>query len=142
MKSPREILLNRHRSSSARLDAVRQNALDAAFPRADKRPALSAGTLPLRIAMVLWRELILPCRGIWTGLAALWAIILVLNLPGGQKPPQMARNTSPPDQIMLAVLREQREMLTEFLEPLPPSPADRRKTIAPRGELVQMIMLG
>jgi hypothetical protein len=94
------------------------------------------------MAMALWRELILPCRGIWTGLAAVWAIILVLNLPGGQRPAPMARNTSPPDHIMLAVLREQREMLTQFLEPLAPSPADRPKNTAPHGELSQMIMLG
>lgn len=139
MKSPREIILDRHRSADAKLDGVRRNALETAFPRAVEHSSSAAGTLPLRVAAVLWRQLILPCRGFWAGLAAVWAIIIVLNLTGGQKSVQMARYSSPPDNAALAVLREQRELLSQLLEPPAPTPADRPKTTAPRGEIFQTV---
>jgi hypothetical protein len=89
----------------------------------------------------LWRELVFPCRHIWAGLAAVWVVILVLNMPAGEKHPQLARVASPPDRQVLAVLREQREMLAQFIEPMTPSPAIRPKTPGPRGELLQTITL-
>jgi hypothetical protein len=144
MKTPREILLNRHRSAGPKLDAVRKTALATAFPRAGHNAEPTAqisGPFALRVAHVLWRELILPCRGIWAGLAAIWLVILVLNLPSGGKPMRLAGSTSPPDQQVLAVLREQREMLTQFSEPIAPSPAIPTRTPGPRSELLQTTTL-
>jgi hypothetical protein len=144
MKTPREILLNRHRSAGPKLDAVREAALGAAFPSAERiaeQPAEVRAPFAIRVAHVLWRELFLPCRGIWAGLAAVWMVILVLNMSGGEKHVQLAQITSPPDRQVLAVLREQKEMLAQFIEPMTPSPVIRPKTSGPRGELLQSITL-
>ncbi len=144
MKTPREILLNRHRSAGPKLDAVREAALAATFPdtaRNAKQPADVRAPFAIRLAQVLWRELFLPCRGIWAGLAAVWLVILVLNQATGEKRPQLAVVSSPPDKQVLAVLREQKEMLAQFIEPMIPSSAVRPKTPGPRGELVQTITL-
>jgi hypothetical protein len=144
MKTPREFLLNRHRSADPKLDAVRETALATAFSGAEhdaSRPAEIRTPFPLWVAQVLWRELFLPCRGIWAGLAAVWMVILVLNMPAGEKHTQLAIISSPPDKQVLAVLREQKEMLAQFVGPMTPSPAIRPKTPGPRGELVQAITL-
>jgi hypothetical protein len=144
MKTPREILLNRHRSAGPKLDAVRETALAASFPGAKRNANRSSevrAPFAIRVVQILWRELFLPCRGIWAGLAAVWMVILVLNLPAGGKNSQPARAASPPDHLALAVLREQKEMLAQFVEPIVPLPAVRPKTPGPRGELVQTITL-
>jgi hypothetical protein len=144
MKTPREILLDRHRSTGPKLDALRETALATAFSGAEcdaKQPPEIRAPFAIRVAQVLWRELFIPCRGIWAGLAAVWTVILVLNLPAGEKHTQLAIFSSPPDKQVLAVLREQKEMLAQFIEPMIPSPAIRPKTPGPRGELVQTITL-
>jgi hypothetical protein len=144
MKTPRKVLLNRHCSAGPKLDAVRETALAAAFPGTEQNAIQSAeirAPFAIRLAQVLWRELFLPCRGIWAGLAAVWMVILVLNMPAGEKHAQLAIISSPPDKQVLAVLREQREMLAQFIEPMIPSPAIRPKTPGPRGELPQTITL-
>jgi hypothetical protein len=144
MKTPREILLDRHRPAGPKLDAVRETALAAAFPGAErdaKQPVEIRAPFAIRVAHVLWRELFLPCRRIWAGLAAVWLVILILNMPDGEKHAQLAQVASPPDREVLAVLREQREMLAQFIEPMVLSPAIRPKTPGPRGELVQTITL-
>ena len=135
MKTPREILLNRHRSAGPRLDAVREATLAKAFPGTElnaNQPVDIRAPFAVRIAQVLWRELIFPCRRIWAGLAAVWMVILVMNLPAGEKHTQLAIIPSPPDKQVLAVLREQREMLAQFIEPMIPSPAEPPKPFVPR----------
>jgi hypothetical protein len=144
MKTPREILFNRHRSAEPKLDAVREAALANSFPGTEQnanQPVEIRAPFAIRVVQVLWRELFLPCRGIWAGLAAVWMVILVLNMPAGEKHGRLARVTSSPDRQVLAVLREQREMLAQFVEPMIPSPAIRPKTPGPRGELVQTVTL-
>jgi hypothetical protein len=124
-----------------RADILKAAHAESLAPRAAEQPTQISGHFALRIVHVLWRELILPCRGIWAGLAAIWLVILVLNLPGGGKSAWLAVKTSPPDQQVLAVLREQREMLTQFAEPLAPSPAIPTRTPGPRSELLQTTTL-
>jgi hypothetical protein len=144
MKTPRELLLNRHRSALPKLDAIRETALAKSFPGMEhnaKQPVENRVSFAIRVAQVLWRELFLPCRGIWAGLAAVWMVILVLNMPAGEKRAHLALVSSPPDKQVLAVLREQKEMLAQFVEPIIPSPAIRPKNPGPRGELVQSITL-
>jgi hypothetical protein len=116
-------------------------AAHAASSQPAHEPSPASGALFIRVVLVLWRELIFPCRRIWAGLAAVWMVILVLNMPGGEKHAELATISSPPDKQVLAVLREQREILAQFIEPMMPSPAIRPKTPGPRGELVQTITL-
>ena len=69
MKTPREILLARHRAAEPKLDAIREAVLAEALnvpapgqpaPRPSRAGVFSVG-------MTLWRELILPSRRAWSG---------------------------------------------------------------------------
>jgi len=75
MKTPREILLARHRAADAKLDAIRRSALAAAG-----EPHLSTHHAATVILRALWRELVFPCRHVWTGLAAVWVLLLIINV--------------------------------------------------------------
>lgn len=71
MKTPREIIMERHGAAELALDAIRQRVVTELKPNV---PSPHASILKL-----LWIELILPCRRVWMGLAAVWVVILVLN---------------------------------------------------------------
>lgn len=142
MKTPREILLNRHRDAGPKLDSVREKAMATLAPPADtSAPAGPAAPWPLRTAWTLWRELIFPSRRIWAGLAAAWLVLLWLNLPGGGKPPRMVAETLPADREIQALLREQREMFAQLIGSGEPSPAVPNKMTVPRSEVMQTITL-
>jgi hypothetical protein len=142
MKTPREILLNRHRDAEPKLDDIREKAMMTLAPSAGSNPSVQAGRLwPLRIAWTLWRELIFPSRRIWAALAAAWVVLLWLNLPGGDKTPRMVAEALPPDHEIQALLREQQEMFAELIGFGGPSPAVPNKTTVPRSEVIQTITL-
>jgi anti-sigma factor RsiW len=95
-------------------------------------------TLSLGLALrTAWRELIWPCRRIWTGLAAAWLAILALNLAHSERGQMVAtRATTPPGEIRL-VFQEQQRVLAEIIGPtLSASPAEppRRPNNQPRSE--------
>ena len=139
MKTPREILLAQHRAAGPKLDAIREKAVAALAPVRDKTEP--ARPWPLRIAWVLWRELIIPCRHVWAGLAAAWVTLLLLNLPGGNKPAPIVADALPPDREVQALLREQREMFAQLVGYSGLSPAIPNKTTVPRSEVMQSITL-
>lgn len=117
MKTPREILLDRHRKAEARLDAIRERILATELPvEADSRSLPLNHSFSLAVAgMKLWRELILPCRRIWCGLAAVWLVIAVMNVASKDSPKIANRRTSPPNSEILMATREQRLLRQELL---------------------------
>ena len=64
---------------------------------------------------VWWRELLWPCPQAWAGLAAVWGVILVLNL--ASRDPVEAAKTSKaaPAPKLLIALREHRRLLAELI---------------------------
>ena len=82
MKTPREVLLSRHAKVELRLDAIRRAVVaEHVVPtrQADRR----GSRRPWWRALV---ELFWVDRRVWAGLAAVWLVILGLNLgsrPGG-----------------------------------------------------------
>lgn len=140
MKTPREILIARHRSAEPKLDSIRQNALADAFPRepaARTEASKSPGNFALRAAFKLWRELILPCRRVWAGLAVAWVLILTVNFATGERPKSLARNSAPPSPQVVLALKEQERMYAKLLE-LPEEPPDEPPkpfVPRPRGEI-------
>lgn len=117
MKTPREILLDRHRKAEARLDAIRERILATELPvEADSRSLPLDHSFSLAVAgMKLWQELILPCRRIWCGLAAVWLVIAVMNVTSKDSPKIANRRTSPPNSEILMATREQRLLRQELL---------------------------
>ena len=81
MKTPREILLERHRAAAPKLDAVRHEIV-AGLNHQDTR-AQSWTTYLVSWCLggseKIWLELIWPCQRIWTGLATVWVLLFIIN---------------------------------------------------------------
>ncbi len=105
--------------------------------RAASEPKSIRRCSPWLALLTAWRELIWPCRRIWTGLAAVWLSILAFNLThyeGGQIVP--AKATLSPGEMRLG-FQEQQRVLAELIGPtLSASPAEppRRPNNQPRSE--------
>ena len=134
MKTPRDILLARHRAAEPKLDAIRKavlaKAASAPAPnQPDPRPS-RAGAFAL--GLTLWRELILPNRRAWSGLAATWMLIALINLAESRG--SQGTTAKPTAQSnMAAGFIEQQKLLGELLtERAPVTEADRPKTFTPK----------
>jgi hypothetical protein len=110
MKTPREILLARHRAVEPKLDALRQQAV--AGIRASERNDTGLN----RVAVAV-REFFRIPRLAWSGLAAAWLIIIALNFAARETPRatalQMAGNR--PSSETLQALREQKRLFAELV---------------------------
>jgi|GEM_PF-959502 len=71
MKTPRELLLEKHSSAIPALNSVRRRALEVAFEERKQ---------PTPFWLKLWQELVLPYRRTWAGLAVAWGVVVVLSL--------------------------------------------------------------
>jgi hypothetical protein len=132
MKTPREILLKQHRAADTRLDALRENVLATAVR--DKDVSVSANP-PRNIWLKLWTELFWPCRHAWTGLAALWLVLWVMNSalfrPQTTAPKLVRSQTA----ILVQRLQEQRRLLVELMPPSDNPPAEPpRRNHQPRSQ--------
>ena len=110
MKSPRELLLGRHRSIEPKLDAIRHQVM--ATVTNHNSPASTPA--PERTG---WRELFLQMRWHWAGLGAAWLVVAWLNTDRSVEPVASARqeNAPAPRQFWTA-LRENRRQLREMME--------------------------
>jgi len=135
MKTPREILLGRHRSIGPRLDAIRHEVMNAAADvhrRNQPVRILTVAAVLTNTIKLLFRELVWPCRRIWTGLAAVWILIFTVNFSMRDPLPAIARK-SPPASDMIVVWRQQQQLMAELNGlPAPVSEAERQKTFLPK----------
>jgi hypothetical protein len=101
MKTPRQVLLDRHADAQASLDALRQSVV--APMRHRRRPWLE----------LLWQELVLPIRPLLAGLSVVWVLILALHLTtrgpsahGGTQPlpTSIAREVAAQQRLLSALL--------------------------------------
>jgi hypothetical protein len=146
MKTPREILLDRHRKAESKLDAIRREVL-AEFVQTEPTAKIPQTAPPFSFSMLrakLWRELILPCRHIWAGLAAAWMLILGLHLAAGsdQNPGTSLNRSSKPGPEIVAAVRERRELMAQLLDPFTSLPAARPKVPGPRGSVPMTLFIG
>jgi len=102
-----------------------------------RKPPVRELTFAATLPVLLWRELIWPCRRIWVGLAPVWLALLVFNVThSDHNQPKTAKSTMPPGEMRLA-LQEQQRILSEIIGQRPPaSPAEppRRPNNQPRSE--------
>jgi hypothetical protein len=81
-----------------------------------------------QLSTIFW-----PHPKAWAGLAAVWVLILVLNLSlRDGTPAQLAEKASPPSPEMIAELRKQQRLFAELMGPRDGTVADRSKTFVPR----------
>src|SRR3989442_12539758 len=133
MKTPREILFQRHQAVEPKLDAVRQHALarlateqnQAAQTRVANSVAYAAH---FETSYPRWCRLLVSLRWHLAGLSAAWLLIALLNIDHSSAQPSsvQGQNSPSPKQLLTAV-RENRRQLSELIEtPLsPPVPVPR-----------------
>jgi hypothetical protein len=127
MKEPREILLKHHRSVEPKLDRIWAESL-ATELQSEAMPTRQ--NVFLAVGWTLWRELVLPSRRIWAGLACAWLLIAVLNLASSEPSTKVASKVQPPSHEEIQALLEQRRMLAQLIGPLS-EPAYTQKRTAP-----------
>ena len=88
--------------------------------------------LLFRAGLTLWRELIWPCRHAWSGMAALWLVLLAVNarVTDAPKVPMTTATGTPAGGIQL--FEEQRRVLVELTGPLELPPAEPSQRSRPR----------
>ena len=110
MKTPRELLFERHRSAEPRLDTLRQKTI----ARFAKAPAVTSQTMP-SAPRPSWRDLLWSLRWHFAGLSAAWLVVLVLNIDHSQANSSvLAKQDIPSPQQLLTDLRENRRQVLEL----------------------------
>jgi hypothetical protein len=121
MKTPREILLQKHRTAESQLDAAREAALETLCPQqaAPSRPGFAA---------FLGELFVLP-RPALAGLGAAWLVIIALNFATGdstERQPVVMANRAPAFTSNLSARKCPRMCLHSFrvreVNPVRPSP--------------------
>jgi len=138
MKTPRDILLEHHQGAKSKLDAVRSEVV--AQCREGRRAAAPKFGLT-NLPFLLWRELIVPSRRTWAGLAAAWVLILVVNF--SLRDPAQPGNAAKVSAPEMMSFQEQQKLLNELLaDRFVPVDTDRPKTFSPRprSERVYVVM--
>jgi hypothetical protein len=120
MKTPRELILEHHRSAERALMAIRGEDLAAAVNASHWRGRILEAATP---ALVWWRQWLWPCPRAWAGLAAAWVVILLLNVTTPDPRPRLARNSSPVTFQSLALLQQKTHEFTQSLGPADDQPA-------------------
>ncbi len=126
MKTPREILLQKHAAASKQLDQIRTDVVNSLARRTlAQRPITESAVWPG------WAEFFWSVRGHLTALAGAWVLIAVLNSYTGADRPLVATaggNIAPAELLLIA--RENRLQMRELLrsaettttENAPPAP--------------------
>jgi hypothetical protein len=131
MKTPREILLERHRAVGPKLDAIRSAVVAGLNHEATKE---QTGTNFMAVWLLgcaerLWQELFLPSRRVWSGLAAAWVSIVVVNFAERDPAPSGKAAAAP---VMMNLADQQRLLNELFADRTPAADADREKTFSPK----------
>lgn len=110
----------------------RTGILQAARAADSRRPALDLQPSLLSNPIAQLSTIFRPYPRAWAGLAALWVVILALQLASRDSTEVMVRKTPPPSPEMLMVLRQQKLLLAELVERTEPRAIDRPKAVPPR----------
>jgi hypothetical protein len=128
MKTPRELLLAHHQAAAPKLDALRREVVAGlGAATAQHQSGSAAGWL-----MLLWRELVCPCRRTWTALAAVWILLCIVNLAQRDGSPA-GQAKSPSSVQMIMTYRNQERIVNELLaDRSQPVEAERPKNFTPK----------
>jgi hypothetical protein len=102
MKTPRDILLQRHKAIEPKLDAIRRHTLASL-----ERPGIVDSL----------REFVFALRWHLAGLSAVWIAVLLLNIASApDSRVVIARGKTPTAQVLLEALLKNRRELLELTE--------------------------
>lgn len=119
MKTPRQILFQKHAASMPKLDRLRAEVLRQHGPRTKALSRFRERNFAALAVEKLWAELIWPCRRVWAGLAAVWFVLLGFQL-GAHSPETPPHATSAA--ALATALEQRRQLLAELFRPTPVAP--------------------
>jgi hypothetical protein len=112
------------------LSAARQASLAEHAPRTThhllRRPSLLS-TIHSQLSTLLW-----PHPTAWAGLAAVWLVILGINVTSRDTSTQVAKHSPPLSPQVFIAFQEQERLLTELIGPRETPVAERPRVIVPR----------
>ena len=139
MKTPREILLARHRSAEPQLAAMRRRILTPANENQCQKKSGLSGVIES------CREFFRVPRTAWVGFAAAWLVIIALNIASSDAPQVNVTVASAPAKRspeMLQALREQKRLLAELVGSLSAPEAEAPRFVPrPRSERQPQLVL-
>jgi hypothetical protein len=106
--------------------AVAESAAAARHPSPVTRPSWLS-TLNSQLSTILW-----PHPKAWAGLAAVWILILAVDVSARDKSPVMAEKFASPLPETIVELKKQQRMLAELIGPRDEHDADRSKSFVPQ----------
>jgi hypothetical protein len=133
MKTPRGLLLARHRLAESRLESLTAEDL-AEQARAGAGAASRSNRPRPSLAARFWGEAIQPWGRLWIGLAAVWVVIAGFSLATPLTAEVAVNSSFPPDPQVRELLREQRELMAQLLQPSVQPAGPVEKAPGPRGE--------
>jgi hypothetical protein len=113
MKTPRELLLERHRSQTRRLDEIRREVVEG-LERSARRPA--GGAVADRPASFLIQWFV-GLRWHWAAISVAWVIVVLVDAEPVPSSRVTAGTVRPVPAELVASLRENRRQVIELLEP-------------------------
>ncbi len=134
MKTPREILLERHGNIEPKLDGIRRAVVNELNNTDAKAQSWAAGfaALCLGFPNKLWNELVLPSRRIWTGLAAVWMVLFIINASQRDNLSSVTGQPVRSSPVMMSWQVQQRLMNEVLADRAAPPEADRPRNVAPK----------
>jgi len=134
MKTPREILLERHRAAVPKLDAIRREVVKELNNQDAKTESFPFLFAPLRLCCSnrIWSELIWPCRRVWSGLAAVWILIFAVNFSLHDNLSSVTGKPVRAPAAMMSWQTEQRLMNELLADRAVPADADRQRPVSPK----------
>jgi len=103
-------------------------------------PAPVRRLTPIMTICEWWHDVIWPCRRIWAGLAAVWVVILAVNISLREQSPAIVK--SGPSAEMMMSLKDQQKILAELLtDRSAPHDAEPQKTFSPKPRTENMEIL-
>jgi hypothetical protein len=135
MKNPRDILLERHRSTAPKLDAIRREVVEVAADVNRRKQPVRELTFAATLAKAIrlsFLELVWPCRRTWAALAAVWIALFIFNVSQRDKSELAVRKLPPPSPEAIMAWRQQEKLLAELIGPSAPGDAEQRKIFLPK----------
>ena len=130
MKTPREVLLNRHRSIEPKLDTIRQKVLNNRVGAESRITDTEVPATSGRFAGLF--ELLRPFRFNLAGLGFAWLLIVAFRVTTPETSNPVVAKTAAPSADMLAALQEKRRLYAELIGQSPVQNAEPPKPTVPK----------
>ena len=134
MKTPRDLLFARHQTAVPKLDAIRREVVNELNNEETKEQGGFEAfvSLLLGCSNKFLRELVFPCRRLWSGLAAVWLLLFIVNFSQRDNVSSVTGKPVRSGEIIMSVQAQQR-WVNELLADRSATPeTDRPRNVAPK----------